>query len=325
MIRFTDNILNNIENTDFVPRNRVPRSLQIVIMFLVAFDLICFSAYLTNDSSMSAEFLVILLVSISMLGFLTFFFINRFRKLILVTEFQTAMLASATQLGTRFCFIVNGEGVIFYVDPGFQKFFTSFIDSGNRTLKSLLAFTEVPDDLGAKIFASLKQNKSDHVILAFKGASGHPMTIVTTIDVIPRPKGYFIIRGRDYVEKRAADKPDGSADDKTLLAQALYSITACGILVVDGSGRIVLVNTGLEKWLGYASGEIVRAKLRVSQVFHQYGGREPGVLLLSDFDGEVIIQRKDGSLIAMKTLQNLLTAGNQTLGVSAVIDLRDAA
>ncbi len=87
---------------------------------------------------------------------------------------------------------------------GFQKFFTSFVDSGSRTLKSLLAFTETAGGNGATGFSAiLRQNKSDHLMLYLPGRkNGQPVNIMTSIDVIPRPKGYFIVRGRDYVEKR---------------------------------------------------------------------------------------------------------------------------
>lgn len=324
-IRFSDNVISEVEASDFVARNRIPRSIQIVIIFLAAFNIICFSAYAMNESGISAAFLAILVLSIGTLGAVTFFFINRFRKIILATEFQTAMLASATQLGTRFCFIVNAEGVIYYVDHGFQKFFTSFVDSGSRTLKSLLAFTELPVEMGNKIFAILRQNKSDHLMLTFPGKNGQPVHIMTSIDVIPRPKGYFIIRGRDYVEKRSAEKSVGVHDDDkaalVLLEQSLYHVSG-GILIANNNGRIIHVNGEFERWLGYATGEVVGSKLRIGQIFTQYAGHDSGILFLHDFDGEVFIQRKDRSVIPASVHQILLSVENQALGVSAVVDLQ---
>lgn len=323
-IRFSDNLISEIETSDFIVRNRIPRSAQIAIIFLAAFDIICFAAYILNDSSITAAFLIILMLSIGMLGFITFYFINRFRKLILATEFQTAMLASAAQLGTRFCFIVNSEGMIFYVDPGFQKFFTNFIDSGSRTLKSLLAFAEVPAEPGNKLFTAIKQGKSDHLMLTFPGKDGQQVNVMTTIDVLPRPRGYSIIRGRDYVEKRSQEKTVGIADDdKTtiaLLDQSLYHL-AGGILIANSNGRIVHVNGEFEKWLSYEPGEVVKSPIRIGQIFSQYAGHDPGVLFLNDFEGEVIIQRKDRTMISMKVQQKLLSSGNQAIGVSAFIDL----
>src|SRR5262249_34706161 len=177
---------------------------------------------------------------------------------------------------------------------------------------------------GNKIFAVLRQNKSDHVILTFAGKSGQPITIVTTIDVIPRPKGYFIIRGRDYVEKRNQEKTVGANDDDkttlTLLEQSLYHFSG-GILIANSNGRVVHVNGEFERWLGYDTGEVVKSRLRIGQIFNQYAGHDPGVLFLNDFEGEVIMQRKDRIMMAMKVHQKVIASDNQSIGVSAFVEL----
>ncbi|HEU5046918.1 MAG TPA: PAS domain-containing protein [Rickettsiales bacterium] len=323
--RFSDNILNNFEGTGFVVRNRVPRTLFIVIIFLAAFDLICFTAYLTNDTSVNAIFLTVLLLSISALCGLTFYFINRFRRLILVTEFQTAMLASAAQIGTRFCFIVNTEGMIFYVDPGFQKTFPAFMDSGDRTLWELLAFMETPADLTQKVLNSLKGGKSDHIILSFKDRENLPVTAVMNIDVITRPRGYFIIRGRNYIEKRSEVKSNEGNQDLQYVAQTLahaVSTLPQWLLVADSVGRIVSINETFEQWLGYGYGEIAAAKLPIRQIFHQYGHNDTGVMLLEDYQGEVVLRKKDLTLLAARLHQKVLMAAGKTLGISATVDLQ---
>lgn len=322
--RFSDNIINNLEGTGFVVRNRVPRTLFIIIIFLSAFDLICLAAYLTNDTSVNAVFLVILLLSIGSLCALTFYFINRFRRLILVTEFQTAMLASAAQIGTRFCFIVNSEGMIFYVDPGFQNTFPAFMDSGNRTLWELLAFVETSADLNQKVLTALKQGKSEHIILAFKDKADQPVTAMMNIDVITRPKGYFIIRGRNYIEKRAEVKSAESSQDSQYVTQVLTQAVSTlpqWILVTDNAGRIVSINEGFEQWLGYAYGEIAAARLPVRQIFHQYGNNDTGVVLQEDYEGAVVLRRKDLTLTPAQLHQKVLMAAGKTLGVSATVEL----
>ncbi len=319
-VRFSDNILSNLEGSGFVVRSRVPRSVQIVMIFLLGFDAICFAAYLMNESNISFGFLMILLISIGGLGFVTYFFLSRFRKLILATEFQTAIFASAAQLGTRFCFVVNGDGLIFYVDPGFQKFFSSFIDSGNMTIKSLLEFTEVSDDLRVKMFTALRNNKSDHVILSFKSANGEKVNIMTTIDVIPRPKGYFIIRGRDYVEKRTVDKTDENKNLALLYARVMYNMPV-RILIIAAGGKIAHVSRELESWLGYGQDEIVQSKIMTGQILYQYNGHDAGVLLMNNFDGEIIFQRKDRSMIASRVHQTLLLDGDHKLGIATVVEL----
>jgi len=321
-IRFSDNKLNFTAETDFTIRSRIPRTVQVLLLFLAAFDVICLSAYLTDDEGMNLTLLLIIVSSIALLGYIMFFFLNRFRSLIIATEFQTAMLASAAQLGTRFCCIINREGVILYVDPGFQRVFPSFIASGCRTLEELFLFIETPTELKGRILATLKRNKADQVILSFKDGEGNLMSLVTSIDVITRPKGYFIIRGRDYVEKRSEEKDEGKLDPKEvsrLLEATLHQMPG-GIIVADNKGKIVYVSRELEQWLGYNPGEILQFKIMLGQLFQQYIGHD-AVMLHSDFDGKVVLKRKNTSTITMSVHQKLLGDDNQTLGISAVVSV----
>ena len=77
-------------------------------------------------------------LSIGSLTWLTIYFSARLRDLVLATEFQNAMLASAAQLSTRFCLITKRDGSIVYVDPGFQKLFPHFMQSNDRNIDGLL-------------------------------------------------------------------------------------------------------------------------------------------------------------------------------------------
>jgi len=320
-IRFSDNVL-NIEETGFVARDRLPRSLQLILIFLAVFDIICFSAYLTDDSSVNAIFLIVLICSMAALGSMTLFFVTRFRKVILATEFHNAMLASATQIGTRFCFITDDKGVIVYVDPGFQKMFANFMNQGERMLSVLAAFTEMSADVHEGILAALKAGKSGHVIWSFKDSAGEAVTTVTTIDAITRPKGYFIIRGRDYVQKRAIEKSSDEALKNAFLLteQALDTIPG-GIIIADDNGKVIHVNQPLEDWLGYAPGEIVQGKMQIKQIVYQYVGYEIGTMLLNDFSGDVILQRRGRPAMTIKMQQRLLMIDGKAAGIMGIVTL----
>jgi PAS domain S-box-containing protein len=326
-IRFSDNILSNIEGSNFVIRHRVPRSIQIIFTFLSAFLIICLASYVTDEANTNYKFIIILVISIGMLGYATYFFFNRFRNLLLATEFQTAMLASVTQLGTRFCFIVNKDGLIFYVDSGFQKTFSTFISSGSRSLNTLFMFMELSDEFREKILDTLKRNKNERVVMSFKNGEGNIISVVTAIDVIPRPRGYFVIRGRDFVEKRSNEVNGNAAasnketpEDLALLDKALYNMQG-GILVADNKGRIVMMNRELEKFLGYAPTEAVQMNMRLEQICQQYSGHAEGTFLLSDFDGQITLKRRNGAPVSMQAWQRLVGDENHTLGVSLLINL----
>ncbi len=325
-IRFSDNILNNLEGSGFVVRNRVPRILKTFMIFLVVFDIICLSAYTVEDATISGVFLAVLVASVAAFGSIIWFFMVKFRNLLMATEFQAALLASATQIGTRFCFITNAEGTIFYVDTGFQKIFVNFLNNGSYTLHDLFAFTDISDEAKNQIFQALKQNKSDHMVLSFHDSNGDKLTMMVAVDVITRPRGYFIIRGRDYVEKRAEDTEPKNGDKHviTLLQEAVRTVEG-GQIVADSNGKIVAVSKDFEQWLGYNAGEILQSRMLLGHIFHQYVKHDTGILLLSDFNGQVIIKQKNRATVTTNIQQKLLVEGGRTYGISAAVDLQESA
>lgn len=321
-IRFSDNKINFAAESDFVIRNRIPRTVQVLLVILAIFDLVCLVAYVNDDDNISITLLIALVVGLGLLGYTMVYFLNRFRNLIVSTEFQTAMLASANQLGTRFCCIINREGLILYVDQGFQKIFPSFMASGSRTLQELFMFIETPVELRGRMLATLKRNKGDQVVLSFKGAEGSMVSLVTTMDVIPRPKGYFIIRGRDYIAKRTDEQPgiaQRNPQDVSRLLEATLQQMDSGVVVADNHGKITYINSMLEQWLGYGAGEILQQKASLVQIFHQYVGHDVGWMPFADYDGQVVLRRKNATHATMRIHQKLLGDDNQTIGVSALV------
>lgn len=317
-IRFSDDLSNNTDGSDFIVRRRVPLVMQITVVFAIAFAAILVSAGIMLSTGGRTLFVVTLIVTIGSLTWATVYFSARLRDLVLSTEFQNAMLASAARLSTRFCLITRREGDIVYIDPGFQKLFPHFMQSSDRNIEGLLGGAGIPRDLIQKVFLMLQHGDNDRVLLTFRDDSGQPFQIMMSIEMLPRPKGYFLMRGRDFVEKRMAEAPDAKTSPVpggAPLAHALHALPE-GIIVADGNGALTYVNRTLEEWLGFDAGEIFSRPYKLGHVFYQYAGKEAGRLVLEDFTGEVVLQRKDRSLITMFMRQASL---GKSAGLAAII------
>jgi len=319
--RFTDNLLNNIEGNDFIVRRHGPAVIQLFLIFAIAFVAIYCTAFIMNDLGNKTLFFFTLALTIGSLGWFTILFATRNRDLVLATEFQNAILASATQLGTRFCLITKNDGSIVYIDPAFQKLFPHFMHSDSHTISRLFYNADIPKELSQKIYAALENNQNIRLLLPFKDASDNPMPMMVTVDVLPRPKGYFLFRGRDFIENRSTSQAETAAKDQVsalLLAQALYALPE-GVIVANHTGIVTYVNHALEEWLGYSAGEIVNGALGLQDLFCQYPGKAKGEMVAKNFDGEVSLQRKNRTLVNMQVRQALLSENGEILGISAIV------
>lgn len=316
--RFSDDIISNTEGSDFIIRHRIPLRIQIFLMFAVAFILIAIaSAYISSPDG-RAVYYTTLLIGIGSLGWFTILFASQQRDLVLATEFQNAILASAAQLSTRFCLITKRDGSLVYFDPSFQRIFAPYMQGGNRTIDVLLENAGVAGDVARGIISKLEQNKNDRVLFRLQDADNEVLPIMLSIEALPRPKGYFLMRGRDYIEKRNVD----TDNEQPLPGSLLHALGALpdGLLVTDASGTITYANSILEEWLDYRAGEIVAQKLSKHNILYQYASHNPGVMVNETYAGDIALQRRDQSIIALQIRQAALD--NQG-SISAILTLPD--
>ena len=317
-IRFSDDLFHNTEGSDFIVRKRLPMALQIITVFAMAFAAIYFTGCVMKDSGSKTVFIVTLFCTIGILSWLTVFFSASLRDLVLATEFQNAMLAAAARLSTRFCLITKRDGSIVYIDPGFQKLFPHFMQNPDRNIESLLNSAGIAQDIIQTIFAGLQSGEPGRTLLAFPQSGQEPMQIMMSVEPLPRPRGYFLMRGRDFVIHRAAEESTPiQASAQATLESALNALPD-GFLVTDASGTITYVNRTLEAWLGFEHGEIFARPYKLGHVFYQYAGKDAGRILTDAFEGDVVLQRKDKSLISMRVRQFPL---GRSAGISAIVTL----
>lgn len=325
--RFTDDLFRNTEGSDFVVRRRRPLVVQLLFIFAAAFFAIYFTGGIMHGIGSKVLFFFTLSGTIGALAWFTIFFAARHRDLMMATEFQNAMLASAAQLSTRFCLITKADGSIVYIDPGFQKTFPAFTQGDTRGLEGLMEQSEISKETLQSIFDVLAEGRSDRMLLPLKDETGAPMPMMMTIDNLPRPKGYFLFRGRDYIEKRAtevaaapvvAEKRPTDIASALLLEQALFTLPE-GVLVAGSDNVITYLNNTLAEWLGYSRQELLDAPFKSDRLFYQYAGHAVGAQLAQDFAGEATFQRKNRTLLTTRIRQTLLYDNGKLLGMSVII------
>lgn len=121
--------------------------------------------------------------------------IYRIRDIILETEFQNLMFASAARLGTDFCLIINGEKSTIYCDYNFSQLFASFEnhEGAFNTLMSEKSLKKADKD---KVMKAMKDGKAAKIVLNYKKSSDEAAVKYTiTAEPIARPVGYYVIKG----------------------------------------------------------------------------------------------------------------------------------
>lgn len=307
------------DHTDFVVRENKLKLWHAVGVFLIAFLLIFMTSEARDNIGGTPVFLLVLLCIISGMAWFTVYFIQTHRDMVLATEFQNALFANAAGLNTRFCFIIKRDGTIVYFDPGFQKVFPQFAKHERRNIDVLLAVAGIAKEDSERVLMHLERGTAGRVIFPMQMPDG-PRTIVLTMDPLPRPSGFYLLRGREFVEPRQKDdldlSPRSSPFAPELLDHILHSLPV-GIVAADATGRVKYVSNALAESLGYTDVELIDMPL--PNLIHQMGLRKPGDISYEHFEGEVLLQRKNGSM--QKTtmvLQPFVDPAGKLIGCSAI-------
>ena len=104
--------------SDFVVRKQKPYLWQILALFCIVL-LLCL--VVTVFSFTKVPLIVFLFLLLAPLGGYMIVLLQRTRDLVLATEFQNALFASALDYNRTFCLIIKNDGNIMYMDRSFQK------------------------------------------------------------------------------------------------------------------------------------------------------------------------------------------------------------
>jgi two-component system cell cycle sensor histidine kinase/response regulator CckA len=298
-IRYSD--LDNGSNgtRDFVIRKRTPTILQLVIIFL---SVLLIATSISIAAQDRIQMLIILFIMIIIVGWYVIVVIQRNRDLVLATEFQNALFASALGLNNKFCMIIKRDGNIVYIDRAFQEIFPDFVKQSRRTIDLLLEQGNVSREDSNKIYAAIEQGVYNKVVFEIRG-SGKRHKMIMAIEPIMRPSGFILLRGREYIETRSEEEFITSGASPSLMNKSSITLFShvmdsmnMGVYMTGPNGSMVYVNPVLEQWLGYKEGEISSGNLFLQDIISQ-GGKRSETIEPDNFEGEVMLQKKTGGLM----------------------------
>jgi len=284
---------------DFVVRQRTPTILQLILIFVgtaVASLSVMANANANNQQAM----ILLLLVLLGSTGWYAILQIQRSRDLVLTTEFQNSLFASALGINNKFCLIIRQNGTIVYLDRSFQDLFPDFLKQPRRTIDVLLEYEKVSREDSDKIFNAIERGVYDKVIFNVRDSKGEFHRLLMSIEPILRPSGFILLRGREYVEHRHSE---GANADTPVLSKstiALFSYVMdtmdMGVYMSGPTGNIIYVNPILEQWLGFREGEITSSNLSLQDMIY-HGGNRVDTIQPDNYEGMVTLQKKAGGLM----------------------------
>lgn len=311
----------NVENAaDFIIRKRRPLLIQLFLIFVVAFAILYFAGINTTSTTGHLIYLGTLILVVGSLAWFTMYFSISNRDLVMMTEFQNALFASAAGMHSRFCFIVKRDGTIVYFDPGFQTMFPYFKTMDIRTIDSLLEHENVPLEVNNKIYQVLQDGRNDRVVVNLKGDAEVSTPMMITIDSLPRPRGFWVLRGREFIEARAGTQSGGTTEAVPMLLANMMNTLDVGMYATSPEGKIHFINRSLERQLGYGDNEIVTRNLGIQDIIYQISNGRPGEIEVDNFEGEVTFQKKTGALMKAHIAQSVSRDSDGiVMGATAII------
>lgn len=251
--RFTENTQQPAEGgDDFIVRKR-PFVVPLLVVLTIAFGVLYAAGLGLQDGNGQVLFALVALFILLGLGVFTALFTQRQRDLVLLTEFQNTMFASAARLGTQFCLILKKDGSVVYVDPGFQQLFPQL---NYRSIQDVAVLGEhgllTPQE--QRIFDdALGNHTSARQFITMPLAGNASIKMAVTLEPLARPRGYFLLRGRQFVERGEAPRPEvaaaaspaqapapAAASDFSLNALVDYSPLA--VALIDAEGVVLQCN-----------------------------------------------------------------------------------
>jgi two-component system cell cycle sensor histidine kinase/response regulator CckA len=318
--RYTDIDSSKNGALDFVLRKRKPSVAYILSLFVIVFTMLISVTMMTADRIMLVTLVIATVVAT---GWYVLLQLQRTHDLLLATEFQNALFASALGINNKFCMIMKHDGNIVYLDRSFQGMFPDFLKQSRRTLDMLMEIGAVSKEDIEKIYAAIGRGVFEKVIFNIKSTSNEMHKIVMSVEPILRPSGFVLLRGREFVEARAsaAVKPSDSPVSRsnvTLFSHVLDSMDM-GVYMTGPSGVFVYINRILEEWLGFTEGEIFSSNLALNDIIY-HNSKSSGGIVPDNFEGELLLQKKNGGFMKVFVNQKVIKDDTgKLLGCTAIV------
>lgn len=309
---------------DFIIRRQRPTFSYIVIVFFAVL-LLCVTLAVVNLDKVSL--IVSLFIALALLCTYMILMLQRTRDMLLTTEFQNALFASALQYDRTFLLIIKNNGNIVYMDRGFQKIFPHFVKQGMLSLAKFLEHSKAEQASMEKIFSAIEHGVGNRVVCTLHDAEGHAHKEVVSLEPIHRPSGFFVVHARTFVEPRNDSSANAGANTDILSHSNLSSFAEMmdrmdiGMYALDAKGSVIHANTTLERWLEYQDNEISHGNFTYSDIIFS-GGNTPDIGPDQAFEKEVSLKTNGGTITSAQVNQKIIRSDHGGIvGAVAIVTM----
>jgi PAS domain S-box-containing protein len=321
-MRFNETEYASPGQLDFVPRERRSQIWKLLLASSIAIALIFVLALApqTATGRLMGAFGAMLVAGV--LCFYTVYRKQQSLDLVMATEYQNMLFAQAVGLGSNFTLFVRRDGTIVYSDDGLSEIFPNARRGDSEALETVFEQGGVAKADRERILGAIYGGQSDRLVFPLH-RGGEELEYVLTVEPLPRPGGYSILRGRQYRGQRTGMQlmPDVLRTTSADKLDHLLSTSPAALYVTDNFGRLEYVNPALEQLLGYHGGELLEARISIHRLFYKLNGQPvPDDYTLADFAGDVLLQKKQGTLVNAVLQQSLMRdAENKVVGATGTM------
>jgi signal transduction histidine kinase len=240
---------------DFIVRKR-PFIIPLLVVITISFAAIYAAGLGMQYGQGRWVFGVTALFILLALGTFTALFTQRQRDLVMLTEFQNALFASAARVDSQFCLILKKDGEVVYVDPGFQKLFGHINYRDIHDVSKLGEYGLLKTEEELIFDKAMGDNHPARQFINMPLPGNRTLKMVVSLEPLSRPKGYFLLRGREFVER-----PDAGAASvapvvvaapanlapSALSLEALISHFPIAIAMINSQGTVLECNESFRK------------------------------------------------------------------------------
>lgn len=315
-MRFADNDLNQVALPDFMPRDRSQPVMQILFAFVTSIAAVLATLRFMKTESVQDIGALIVCLIISILCLITIYFRKRADDLVLATEFQNLLYSSAASIGSLFCIIIKRDGTVVHASPGLAGMFNRFPYSMSQSLEGFFTEGSVQKIDQDRIADTLALNEQKSMLIKITTTKGES-DMVINIDPLPRPHGYYVIRGRYY----QGDRKAGSANLAEVSIDTLRFLldnSPVGHFICDDFGRFEYINPALATLVGQAPQAMIESRLHINDIFSQTNGSVIGKEYeYHDVREEVLL--KGGKVTRLHLELSLLREGNKVTALVGTV------
>lgn len=322
-MRFNETEYTNPAQMDFVPRERRNQVWRVIAAFAVAISFLFILSFAPGSVGGKTVASLLSMGVVTVLCFYVVYHKQQNLDLVMTTEYQNMLFAQAAGLGAAFCLFVRRDGTIVYANDGLRKLFPRFAYGESQALEGIFEQGGVRKTDRERIMAAIYNNTSDRVVFPVKDPRGEDKDYILTLEPLPRPAGFMVVRGREYRDQRAGTQmlPDVLRSTSADKLDHMLATTPVAHYVTDPYGRFEYVNPALESLLGYKGGEMLDSKVALHHIIFQLSGQPVGEdYTIGDYTGDALLQKKQGGLTNVVLQQAVLRDGaGRALGATGSI------